>query len=128
MDGAAPDDNIDALPLEQRLTHKVRTEEGRLAEAVLTTGIRPCPQVWKARLSAYTEIASLAAKTADDSDPLFREYYITNGASLREWVHDANAVAQEKGVEAACAVVEYGGRTATRQVGVHTSVGRFRIR
>ncbi|GAA5992452.1 hypothetical protein JCM10908_000823 [Rhodotorula pacifica] len=91
MDGAAPDDNIDALPLEQRLSHKV----------------------WKARLSAYTEIASLASKTVDESDPLFREHY-TAGQSLRDWVRDANAVAQEKGVEAACAIVEFGGRAAAR--------------
>ncbi|GAA5872661.1 hypothetical protein JCM3774_001877 [Rhodotorula dairenensis] len=91
MDGAPPDDNIDALPLEQRLSHKV----------------------WKARLSAYTEIASLASKTADESDPLFRQHY-TSGQSVRDWVRDANAVAQEKGVEAACAIVEFGGKAAAR--------------
>lgn len=70
-------------------------------------------QVWKARLSAYTEIASLASKMADDADPLFRQHY-TSGQCVRDWVRDANAVAQEKGVEAACAIVEFGGKAAAR--------------
>ncbi|BGP46329.1 hypothetical protein JCM10450v2_002171 [Rhodotorula kratochvilovae] len=91
MDGAPPDDNFDALPVEQRLAHKV----------------------WKARLSAYTEVSSLASKTLDDNDAFFREPFLS-AASLRDWVRDANAVAQEKGVEAACAVVEFGGRTVAR--------------
>ncbi|BGP23073.1 microtubule associated protein [Rhodotorula toruloides] len=94
MEGAPADDNFDALPLEDRLTHKV----------------------WKARLSAYTAVASLASKTLDDSDPFFREQYIS-GPSLRDWVRDANAVAQEKGVEAACAVVEFGGKALARTRG-----------
>ncbi|GAA5933192.1 hypothetical protein JCM3775_002563 [Rhodotorula graminis] len=91
MDGAPPDDNFDALPVEQRLSHKV----------------------WKARLSAYAEVASLASKTPDDHDPFFREPFLS-ASSLRDWVRDANAVAQEKGVEAACAVVEFGGRSMAR--------------
>ncbi|GAA6054178.1 hypothetical protein JCM3770_002818 [Rhodotorula araucariae] len=91
MDAAAPDDNFDALPVEDRLAHKL----------------------WKARLSAYTEVASRAAKTLDTSDPWFREPFLT-ASSLRDWVRDANAVAQEKGVEAACAVVEFGARAMAR--------------
>ncbi|BGO97975.1 Protein STU2 [Rhodotorula toruloides] len=94
MEGAPADGNFDALPLEDRLAHKV----------------------WKARLSAYTAVASLASKTLDDSDPFFRERFIS-GPSLRDWVRDANAVAQEKGVEAACAVVEFGGKALARTRG-----------
>jgi cytoskeleton-associated protein 5 len=115
MDGAPPqDDNIDALPLEQRLSHKA-SRRGLIPSGELQlTELAPTrPQVWKARLSAYTEVASLASKTVDDSDPLFRQHY-TSGQSLRDWVRDANAVAQEKGVEAACAVVEFGGKPAAR--------------
>lgn len=126
MDGAPPDDNFDALPVEQRLSHKVRVLPHldsshsswgwtvTLCEPVLTHTM-PCVQVWKARLSAYAEVASLAAKTPDDHDPFFREPFLS-ASSLREWVRDANAVAQEKGVEAACAVVEFGGRSMSRCV------------
>lgn len=128
MDGAPPDDNYDALPLEQRLTHKVPTlpcpslRTARPCEChccpppTLTDAHTPPAQVWKARLSAYAEVASLASKTPDDADPFFHEPFLSP-SSLRDWVRDANAVAQEKGVEAACAVVEFGGRAMARCAG-----------
>lgn len=66
-------------------------------------------------MSAYTEVAALASKTVDEHDPFFRESYLS-ASSLRDWVRDANAVAQEKGVEAACAVVAFGGKGMARSV------------
>ncbi|GAA5910305.1 hypothetical protein JCM6882_003246 [Rhodosporidiobolus microsporus] len=89
MDGQP--ENFDALPIPDRLSHKV----------------------WKARLSAYTQIVADAEKTVDEDDALFREHWV-GGSSIREWVRDANAVAQEKGVEAACKVVEFGGKGFAR--------------
>ncbi|BGP14170.1 hypothetical protein JCM10213_002469 [Rhodosporidiobolus nylandii] len=91
MDGQPEPDNFDQLPIPDRLAHKV----------------------WKARLSAYTSIISAAEKTVDDDDPFFRQHWLS-GSSIRDWVRDANAVAQEKGVEAACKVVEMGGKGLAR--------------
>ncbi|GAA6011628.1 hypothetical protein JCM11491_004710 [Sporobolomyces phaffii] len=93
MDGAPPSgsDDFESLPIRDRLAHKV----------------------WKARLSAYSAIINLATKTIDEDDPFFHEQYL-DGQSIREWVRDANAVAQDKGVEAACKVVEMGGKSLAR--------------
>ncbi|GAA5893605.1 hypothetical protein JCM5296_002476 [Sporobolomyces johnsonii] len=91
MDGPPQDSDWDSLPVGDRLSHKV----------------------WKARLSAYTEIIDLASKTIDESDPFFHEHFLS-GSNIREWVRDPNAVAQEKGVEAACKVVEMGGKPLAR--------------
>lgn len=67
-------------------------------------------------MSAYNSIISLASKTIDEDDSFFNQHYL-QGSSIREWVRDANAVAQEKGVEAACKVVEMGGKSLNRSVG-----------
>ncbi|GAA6034227.1 hypothetical protein JCM8097_003793 [Rhodosporidiobolus ruineniae] len=91
MDGAPQDTNFDALDLADRLQHKV----------------------WKARLSAYTQIIQDAEKTVDEDDAFFKQHCLAP-ASIRDWVRDANAVAQEKGVEAACKVVEFGGKAFAR--------------
>lgn len=48
-----------------------------------------------------------------ESDPVFRGY-VNNPAGVRDWVRDPNAVSQEKGVEAACALVEFGGKGTAR--------------
>ncbi|ORX54518.1 ARM repeat-containing protein [Hesseltinella vesiculosa] len=55
-------------------------------------------KVWKARLSAYTELHDLLRKTVDDSDFYKYEH------ALKAIVTDANAVAQEAGLNA---VYEY---------------------
>ncbi|GAA5947554.1 hypothetical protein JCM3765_001726 [Sporobolomyces pararoseus] len=95
MDGAPPpssgSDDFDSLPIPDRLSNKV----------------------WKARLSAYNSIIALATKTIDEDDQFFSQPYL-NASSIREWVRDANAVAQDKGVEAACKVVEMGGKSLNR--------------
>lgn len=68
-------------------------------------------KVWKDRLSGYEEIGKLFATTASESDPVFATY-IRRPDLLRGMALDANAAAQEKGVEALCAFVRYGGRPA----------------
>jgi cytoskeleton-associated protein 5 len=67
-------------------------------------------QSWKARLSAYTE---LIATFKDASDSTFRPY-ISNTELLKGFVRDSNAVAQEKGVEAAISFLEGGGKQTAK--------------
>lgn len=55
-------------------------------------------------------------QTVSESDPIFRSF-VNNPAAVQEWVRDSNAVSQEKGVEAACALIEHGGSAAARFVG-----------
>lgn len=62
-------------------------------------------KAWKARLSAYESLITLfTTHKGDDSSLVFNQYE-NDGAAVREWVRDANAVSQEKGVEALCALV-----------------------
>ncbi|WFD06209.1 hypothetical protein MVES1_001551 [Malassezia vespertilionis] len=68
-------------------------------------------QLWKARVSAYEELARTFAQTAAENDPVIAEY-VRQPDVLRAMVLDANAAAQEKGVEAVKAFVQYGGRAA----------------
>ncbi|EIW68411.1 hypothetical protein TREMEDRAFT_71988 [Tremella mesenterica DSM 1558] len=92
MDGEPPaEEDFSLIPLIERSQHKN----------------------WKARISAYTEVSTRAAKTASDTDPFFRPY-VTDGQLLRKWCLDANAVAHEKAVEAVLALVQYSGETSAR--------------
>ncbi|KAK8854575.1 hypothetical protein IAR55_003314 [Kwoniella newhampshirensis] len=92
MDGEPPqEEDFSQIPIVERSQHKN----------------------WKARLSAYTEVISRSAKTASDTDPFFRPF-VNDGALLRKWCLDANAVAQEKGIEAVLAIVQYSGETSAR--------------
>ncbi|WVQ79695.1 hypothetical protein IAT38_001795 [Cryptococcus sp. DSM 104549] len=68
---------------------------------------------WKARSSAYAEVIAKSAKTASDTDPFFRPF-VTDGALLKKWCLDANAVAQEKGIEAVLAIAQYSGESSAR--------------
>ncbi|BEJ15612.1 hypothetical protein CspHIS471_0502170 [Cutaneotrichosporon sp. HIS471] len=68
---------------------------------------------WKARLSAYNDVIAASAKTASDSDPFFRPY-LSDPALLKKWCLDANAIAQEKGVEATLAIVTDSGETSAK--------------
>ncbi|KAG0237016.1 Microtubule-associated protein, microtubule dynamics during spindle orientation [Actinomortierella wolfii] len=65
--GGGQDDNFDSLPIQDRLDHKN----------------------WKARVSAYEQLAKVFRTTVDDSE--FRQY---EGA-LKKMALDSNAVAQE---------------------------------
>ncbi|KAJ9096595.1 hypothetical protein QFC19_007128 [Naganishia cerealis] len=89
--GAPPvEEDFTTIPLEERCTHKN----------------------WKARQSAYIELVTRFGKTASDDDPFFRPYL--NGDLLKKWVTDSNAVAQEKGVDAVCALLKDSGENAAR--------------
>ena len=68
-------------------------------------------QLWKARLSGYEELTRVFSRTASEDDPVFGEY-ARQTDTLRAMVLDSNAAAQEKGVEAVSAFVQYGGRRA----------------
>jgi len=67
--------------------------------------------VWKARLSAYTELSSLFSRSSSEQDPIFKTY-TRNPDLLKAMVLDANAVAQEKAAECLKAFVEFGGKAA----------------
>lgn len=72
---------------------------------------RLASKAWKARVSAYEELVKAFARTSSESDPIFRTY-TRNPELLRAMVTDSNAVAQEKGVDAARAFVEFGANPA----------------
>lgn len=59
-------------------------------------------QAWKARLAGYEEAAKLFQTTDDEKSPEFSKYL----GLIKKFVIDNNAVAQEKGLEAALAYVE----------------------
>ncbi|GAC98115.1 microtubule-associated protein [Pseudozyma hubeiensis SY62] len=92
MGGAAPtDDDFTKLSIEERLASKL----------------------WKARVSAYEDLTKAFPKTSSENDPIFRQY-TRNPDILKSIVVDTNAVAQEKGVDAVRAFVEFGGQPAGR--------------
>lgn len=83
------------LPISERLTHKN----------------------WKARVSAYEALVKTFQTTASDNDPAFKPY-LNNSDLLKKIATDANAVAQEKGLECLLALVKFAGENAakTREV------------
>ena len=92
MDGPPPqEEDFTSLPISERLGHKN----------------------WKARVSAYESLIKTFQTTASDTDPAFKPY-INNLELLKKFATDANAVAQEKGVECLAALVKYAGETAAK--------------
>lgn len=92
MDGPPPpEEDFSAIPLLDRVAHSN----------------------WKARLSAYEALPRAFSLTTSDSDPTFRPY-LSDPGLLKKIVTDSNAVAQEKGVEAVCALVQYSGENSAR--------------
>lgn len=87
----ADSDDVSRMPLEERLASKL----------------------WKARLSAYEELAASFARTPSSDDALILAY-ARQPDTLRGMALDANAAAQEKGVECLCAFVRYGAHHAGR--------------
>ena len=76
MDGPPPpEEDFTQLSLSERLSHKN----------------------WKARVSGYEALIKIFQNTASDSDPAFKPY-LNNPDTLKHFVTDTNAVAQEKGV------------------------------
>ncbi|KAH8117420.1 microtubule associated protein [Phellopilus nigrolimitatus] len=92
MDGPPPpEEDFSQLPVADRLAHKN----------------------WKARVSAYETLIKTFQNTASDTDPAFKPY-LNNPDTLKKIVTDANAVAQEKGVESVVAFVKFAGESAAR--------------
>lgn len=90
MGGAAPAEvDFTKMSIEERLSSKL----------------------WKARVSAYEDLSKAFPKTSSENDPIFRQY-TRNPDILKSIVVDTNAVAQEKGVDAVRAFVEFGGQPA----------------
>jgi cytoskeleton-associated protein 5 len=92
MDGPPPqEEDFSQVPISDRLKHKN----------------------WKARVSAYEQLVKTFQATASDADPAFKPY-LSSPDLLKGMVTDANAVAQEKGVECVVAFVKFAGETAAR--------------
>ncbi|TFY63988.1 hypothetical protein EVJ58_g2914 [Rhodofomes roseus] len=92
MDGAPPqEEDFSTIPILDRLAHKN----------------------WKARVSAYEALVKTFTTTSSDDDPAFKPY-LNNPELLKKAVTDANAVAQEKGVECVVAFVKFAGENAAR--------------
>ncbi|KAG8879893.1 Microtubule-associated protein, microtubule dynamics during spindle orientation [Tulasnella sp. 331] len=92
MDGPPPpEEDFSTIPILDRIVHKN----------------------WKARLHGYEALPKLFSLTTSDSDPAFRPY-LSDPDLLKKIVTDSNAVAQEKGVEALCALVEYSGENSAK--------------
>lgn len=92
MDGPLPqEEDFSNLSIPERLAHKN----------------------WKARVNGYESLIKSFQNTASDNDPTFKPY-LSNPDSLRRMVTDANAVAQEKGVECVVALVKFAGENAAK--------------
>ena len=92
MDGPPPqEEDFSSLSIPDRLAHKN----------------------WKARVSAYETLIKTFQTTASDSDPAFKPY-LSNPDILKKIVTDANAVAQEHGVECVVNLVKFAGENAAR--------------
>jgi len=104
MDDTQPlDEDLSVLPIADRLVHKN----------------------WKARVSAYESLIKSFQTSASDTDPVFNPY-ISNPDLLKKIVTDANAVAQEKGVECLVSLIKFAGETAveTRDIVVPALVDK----
>ncbi|KAF9451059.1 microtubule associated protein [Macrolepiota fuliginosa MF-IS2] len=92
MDGPPPpEEDFSTLSIADRLAHKN----------------------WKARVSAYESLIKSFQISASDNDPVFKPY-TSNPDLLKKIATDANAVAQEKGVECIISLVKFAGETAAR--------------
>lgn len=92
MDGPAPpEEDFTSLPIQERLAHKN----------------------WKARVNGYESLIKTFSNTASDTDPAFKPY-LNNTDLIKKFAADANAVAQEKGVECLVSLVKFAGETAAK--------------
>ena len=81
--------------------------------SVLSVADRLVHKSWKARVSAYESLIRSFQMSASDTDPIFHPY-ISNSDLLKKIINDANAVAQEKGVECLVSLVKFAGETAVK--------------
>ncbi|RUP27265.1 hypothetical protein BC936DRAFT_138746 [Jimgerdemannia flammicorona] len=98
MDGATEEEDFSGIPIKERLDHKVlRLRIFLLRSCAInrrSRSIHYLLQVWKARVSAYEELAK-KFRLADPADA--REFTQYDGC-LKKMAVDANAVAQESGL------------------------------
>ncbi|KAH3685138.1 hypothetical protein WICPIJ_003905 [Wickerhamomyces pijperi] len=85
----AEEPDYSTLPLEDRLVHKL----------------------WKARLEAYQEITNSFQKTPNEQSEVFRPY-LSQPDIFKKIVTDSNVVAQEAGIAALNALLEFAGTNA----------------
>jgi cytoskeleton-associated protein 5 len=88
------------LPLEERLVHKV----------------------WKARLEAYQEITNIFQKSPNEESEVFRPY-LSHPDIFKKIVTDSNVVAQESGIVALNALLEFGGSQVAVRLRHHVIPG-----
>ncbi len=92
MDGPPPaDEDFSTIPILDRIVHKN----------------------WKARLDGYETLPKLFQLTSSDTDPAFRPY-LSDPGLLKKIASDSNAVAQEKGLDALCALVQFSGENSAK--------------
>lgn len=73
-----------------------------------------CLQVWKVRKAAYEDAAKQFEATADEHDPIFKQFLYDSGL-WKGAVADSNVAAQQDGIAAMCAFLKFGGKEhATR--------------
>mgnify|MGYP001354236376 CR=1 FL=1 len=92
MDGPPPpEEDFSTLPIADRLAHKN----------------------WKARVNGYESLIKTFQNTASEADPAFKPY-LRDTDLLKKFAADANAVAQEKGVECLVAFVKFSGESSAK--------------
>ncbi|OAA57996.1 spindle pole body component [Niveomyces insectorum RCEF 264] len=75
--------------------------------------------VWKVRKQAYEDAAKQFALTPDEYDPAFRPF-LQDTSLWKSAVADSNVAAQQEGIAALCAFLQYGGREACLRTRGHT--------
>ncbi|KXN82086.1 Cytoskeleton-associated protein 5 [Leucoagaricus sp. SymC.cos] len=81
--------------------------------SVLSIADRLAHKNWKARVSAYESLNKSFQTSASETDPVFKPY-VSNPDLLKKIVTDANAVAQEKGVECLVSLVKFAGESTAK--------------
>lgn len=80
------EEDYSSLPLEERLVHKL----------------------WKARLEAYQEITKQFENSPNEHSDVFKPYF-NHPETFKKIITDSNVVAQEQGIIALNALLEFGG-------------------
>ncbi|KAG0644389.1 armadillo-type protein [Tuber brumale] len=80
---------------------------------------RAVHKVWKVRKAAYEEAAAEFVKSPDEGAPCFRDWLMDSGL-WKKIVLDSNVAAQQEGITALCAFLQYGGVNACLRSRSHT--------
>ncbi|RPB17105.1 ARM repeat-containing protein [Morchella conica CCBAS932] len=79
---------------------------------------RAVHKIWKVRKGAYEEAAADFARSPDESDPCFQPWLHDSGLWTKV-VLDSNVAAQQEGIAALCAFLQYGGINACLRTRSH---------